>query len=107
MSRMNRRRNRPPRFTRFQRFVLALFGAAIILCGVSALAVGKIYFHTIPGSRMGWVFAPYALVAGTLPIGASSCGVRELAPALCHMRTRAKQRKQAPAPHTGFLAPQP
>jgi hypothetical protein len=32
--------------------------------GIGALLAGSLFFHTQPGSPIGWVFAPFALLVG-------------------------------------------
>jgi hypothetical protein len=63
---MNQRKRERPFATPMQRLAIGVFGLATIFCGFGALLMGRIYFHTIPGSSLGWVFAPFALVVGTL-----------------------------------------
>jgi hypothetical protein len=62
---MNRRKSERPFATPVQRFIIGVFGLATIFCGVGTLFMGQTYLHTIPGSSIGGVFAPFAVVVGT------------------------------------------
>jgi len=59
-------RQREPRYTKLQRAVIAAFGTSLLLAGAVSLGFGKLFVHVTLGSPLGWVFAPFSLVVGTL-----------------------------------------
>ena len=65
---MNRRKSERPFATPAQRFIIGVFGLATLFCGVGTLFMGQTYLQTIPGSSIGWRFAPFAVVLGTMLI---------------------------------------
>jgi len=49
-----------------QRSLFVAIGATLVIGGIAALLTGKTWFHAMPGSPFGWVFAPFSLIIGSL-----------------------------------------
>jgi len=53
-------------WARTAQVIFFLLGFSLVLGSIAALRNGRLSFHTMPGSPIGYVFAPTGLIVGGL-----------------------------------------